>query len=145
MTKKFLTCSIITILLFLSTSFCFAAEENKSNDNKKSDLGSELTDSMNKIEKTADDLLTDNDNDEGTAAGAITDDRMNDDMNDNTIMNNDGNNNENYDATRTSTDTDLMAGTTMDGTTWVWIILAVVGVVILATIWVYAMQNTGND
>lgn len=141
MIKKFLTCSIITILLFLSTSFCFAAEENKSNDNKKSDLGSELTDSMNKIEKTADDLLTDNDNDEGTAAGAITDDRMADDI----IMNNDRNNNGNYDATRTSTDTDLMAGTTMDGTTWVWIILAVVGVVILATIWVYAMQNTGND
>ena len=51
----------------------------------------------------------------------------------------------NYDATRTATDTDLMTGTTMDGTTWVWIILAVVGVVILATIWVYAMQNTGND
>ena len=142
MTKKFLTCSIIMILLFLSTSFCFAAEDNK--DNNKSDLGSELTDSMNKIEKTADDLLTDNDNDEGTAAGAITDDRIDDDMN-NDMMDNDRNNNGNYDATRTSTDTDLMNGTTMDGTTWVWIILAVVGVVILATIWVYAMQNTGND
>lgn len=140
MTKKFLTCSIIVILLFLSTSFCFAAEDNKDNNNNKSDLGSELTDSMNKIEKTADDLLTDNDNDEGTAAGAITDDRIDDDM-----MDNDRNNNGNYDATRTSTDTDLMNGTTMDGTTWVWIILAVVGVVILATIWVYAMQNTGND
>lgn len=141
MTKKFLTCSIITILLFLSTSFCFAAEDNKTKDNKKSDLGSELTDSMNKIEKTADDLLTDNDNDEGTAAGAITDDRMNNDK----MMNNNGNNTGNYDATRTATDTDLMTGTTMDGTTWVWIILAVVGVVVLATIWVYAMQNTGND
>lgn len=139
MTKKFLTCSIITILLFLSTSFCFAAEDNKTKDNKKSDLGSELTDSMNKIEKTADDLLTDNDNDEGTAAGAITDDNMNNDMINNNTMNGD------YNATRTATDTDLMTGTTMDGTTWVWIILAVVGVVILATIWVYAMQNTGND
>ena len=139
MTKKFFTCSIITILLFLSTSFCFAAEDNKTKDNKKSDLGSELTDSMNKIEKSADDLLTDNDNDEGTAAGAITDDNMN-----NNNMNNNGMTG-NYDATRTATDTDLMTGTTMDGTTWVWIILAVVGVVILATIWVYAMQNTGND
>lgn len=138
MTKKFLTCSIITILLFLSTSFCFAAEDNNTKDNKKSDLGSELTDSMNKIEKTADDLLTDNDNDEGTAAGAITDDRMDDDIN------NDVNNDRNYDATRTATDADFM-NTTMDGTTWIWIILAVVGVVILATIWVYAMQNTGND
>ena len=36
--------------------------------------------SMNKIEKTADDLLTDDDNDEGTAAGAITDDHMDDNM-----------------------------------------------------------------
>lgn len=135
MTKKFLTCSIITIILLLSTSFCFAAEENKSNNNtNKSDLGSELTNSMNKIEKTADDLLTDNDNDEGTAAGAITDDNMN-----NNTMNGD------YNATRTATGTDFTTGTTMDGTTWMWIILAVVGVVILATVWVYAMQNTGND
>lgn len=147
MTKKFLTCSIITILLFFSTSFCFAAEDNKTKDNKKSDLGSELTDSMNKIEKTADDLLTDNDNDEGTAAGAITDDHMNDEMINNNVMNDNkmNNNSGNYDATRTATDTDLMTGTTMDNTTWVWIILAVVGVIILATVWVYAMQDNGND
>lgn len=131
MAKKILTSSIIVAIIFLCTGFCFAAEEDKNtNNNNKSDLGSELTQSMNKIEKTADDLINDEkDNDKETAAGAITDDEMNRD----------------YNVARTSVDTDLATTTTMDGTTWMWIILAVVGVVILATVWVYAMQNTDND
>ena len=35
--------------------------------------------------------------------------------------------------------------TGMDGTTWIWIILAVAAVIILLTVWFYAMQNNGND
>ena len=129
MTKKFLTCGIVAMILFFSTTFCFAAQDNSVSN--KSDLGSELTQSMNKIEKTANDITNNdnNDRDKNTATGAITDNKINRD----------------YNATRTAVGTDLTNTTNMNGTTWMWIILAVVGVVILATIWVYAMQNTGND
>lgn len=51
-----------------------------------------------------------------------------------------------YVATRTTTDG---TGTTSDmntndPTTWVWVIVAIAGVVIVALVWYYAVQNTTN-
>lgn len=133
MAKKLLTSGIVAIIFIFCTSFCFATDGgNNSSDSQKSDLGSELTDSMNKIEKSADDLtdkMRNDDRDKNAVDGAITDNKLTSD----------------YNATRTSLETDVTNATGMSGTTWIWIILAVVGVIILATVWFYAMQNNGND
>ena len=138
MSKKLLTSGIIAIILFFTTAFCYAAEEGNTSSSDKMDLGNELTESMNKVNKSADNM-TDNIKNDDTADGAM----MND--NDDTMKKDDNGLRSDYNATRTSLDNDLNNGTGMTGTTWIWIILAIVGVVILATVWFYAMQNSGND
>lgn len=49
----------------------------------------------------------------------------------------------NYNATRTSAD---VAGTTgMANTAWIWLILGITGIVIVALTWYYVSQDTGNN
>lgn len=138
MSKKFITTGFIAIILFFSTAFCYATEENTSN-SQNMDLGNEITESMNKVEKSASDLTNNvrNSNMVKGVEGAITDN--NEVRTDNNEIRTD------YNATRTALDTDFNNGTTMTETTWIWVILGVVGIVILATVWFYAMQNSGND
>lgn len=53
-----------------------------------------------------------------------------------------GTNGGNYNATRTSTDQTLNGGVnTMTATTWMWIILIVAAVTIMAAVWYYATQG----
>lgn len=58
-------------------------------------------------------------------------------------------NNNNYTATRTTTRS--AANTTngnflgMNSTVWTWIIMAIVGIAIVALVWMYAKQNTHNS
>ena len=56
---------------------------------------------------------------------------------------------DNYDATRTTTrsaDVNNGEGTFLgiNGTTWAWLIIAVVAVAIIALIWMYARQNNNS-
>ena len=133
MSKKFLTTGIIAmLLLFFSTAFCFASENSNNSGSNNVDLGNELTKSMNKVEKKASDMT---DNIKGDSK-----DNM-----DNAVGGMGNKIKSDYDATRTSVDTTLEDTTGMNGTTWIWIILAVIGIVILATVWFYAMQNSNND
>ena len=140
MGKKILTSGIIAIILFFTTAFCYATEgEDKSNSNTMN-LGDQITESMNKVEKSAENLTNDVKNNnaventmnnvKNTVNGAM-----------NTI---DNKMNSNYNTTRTNLDTEY-SNNEMTETTWIWIVLAVVGIVILATVWFYAMQNSGND
>ena len=84
----------------------------------------------------------------GNTVGGAIDDMNNDDMNnnnDNRDNNNSGMtgmNNGDYNAARTSADQTLNGGiNTMTATTWMWIILIVAAVTILAAVWYYATQG----
>lgn len=51
--------------------------------------------------------------------------------------------NDNYTATRTATTGGTLMG--MNGTAWTWVILAIAAVSIIALVWYYSMQLTGNN
>lgn len=51
-------------------------------------------------------------------------------------------NDNNYTATRTATNADEGTFLGMNSTVWTWLIMAVVGVAIVALIWMYAKQNS---
>lgn len=50
-------------------------------------------------------------------------------------------NNTNYTATRTTARTNSAGNTGINSTMWTWIIMAIVGIVIIALVWMYAKQN----
>lgn len=50
-------------------------------------------------------------------------------------------NNTNYTATRTTARTTSAGNTGINSTMWTWIIMAIVGIVIIALVWMYAKQN----
>ncbi len=57
--------------------------------------------------------------------------------------------NNNYNATRTTTRSAVDAGEGtflgMNSTMWTWLIMAVVGIAIVALVWMYAKQNNNNN
>lgn len=131
MAKKIFV-SLAIIILSLCCSVCFAAD-NDSNVN----LGEEITDSLDKtgdsVRNVADDVMNgvdgnNNNNNRNTA------NRNN--YTDNNVFT------EGYNAVRTSVD-DVATGN-MSTTTWIWIILAVAAIIIVAMVWYYAVQNN-ND
>ena len=134
MAKKIFA-SLAIIMLSLCCGVCFAAENN-SNVN----LGEEITNSLDKtgdsMRNVADDVMNGGTN------------RNNNTNNNNTTDNRTGYTNGNgftqgYNAVRTSVD-DVATGN-MSTTTWVWIILAVAAIVIVAMIWYYATQGNDRD
>ena len=147
MAKKIFV-SLAIIMLSLCCGVCFAAENN-SNVN----LGEQITDSLDKagnsMRNVADDVMD---------GMGTRDNRNNDSYNNNTNNNRNNNNNtmdnrtgytngngftQGYNAVRTSVD-DMTTGN-MSTTTWVWIILAVAAIVIVAMIWYYAVQGNDRD
>ena len=133
MKKKILTAGIIAIILFFVTTICYGAQEENNQESQNMDLGNQITESMNKVEKSAENLTNN-----------IKNNNMVNDMK-NGIDNIGNDVKTNYDATKTSGQTTLNNMTNMTETTWIWIVLGAVGVVILATVWFYAMQNSSND
>ncbi len=130
--------SFAMIILCLCCSVCFAAQEN-SNVN----LGEEITDSLDKtgdsVRNVADDVMN-------GANGNTRNDRNNDKNNNNNTRNNHMDNNvftNGYNAVRTSVD-DVATGN-MSTTTWIWIILAVAAIIIVAMVWYYAVQDNNRD
>ena len=154
MTRKFLVSILVAVILSVVFSVCFANEDNSSNN---INLGNEITRSFDKTEDNAKNLINgtmeteqkmENDvrdmgqkmengardigqkleNGARDVAGAVTEDRNN------------------YNTTRTSTtraaanSDNTIAGMTTN--TWMWIIFAVSGIIILSAIWYYAVQNT---
>lgn len=133
MKKKILTAGIIAIILFFVTTICYGAQEENNQESQNMDLGNQITESMNKVEKSAENLTNN-----------IKNNNMVNDMK-NGIDNIGNDVKTNYDVTKTSGQTTLNNMTNMTETTWIWIVLGAVGVVILATVWFYAMQNSSND
>ena len=135
MKNKILISGIIAILLFFTTSYCYASQNNK-NDSETVNLGNQITESINKTEKSAEELtnkVTNNNMVNGMK------NMVNDGVQGATDMVKDG-----YNVTKTSLDNSMNEMGITD-TTWIWVMLAVVGIVILAAVWFYAIQNSGRD
>lgn len=139
--------AVITITL-LSFSYTFAANDMKAVDgirnvvggaeNVVEDAGKGIVDGVRNItsngENAMDNITRDTGNTMQNAgngiAGALSTD------------------NNGYDATRTTTRSAVDAGEGtflgMNSTVWTWLIMAVVGIAIVALVWMYAKQNNNS-
>ena len=130
--------SFAMIILCLCCSVCFASE-NDSNVN----LGEEITDSLDKagdsVRNVADDVMNGVDGHGSNRTNGNTSNtaRNRSNYTDNNVLTN------GYSAVRTSVD-DVATGN-MSTTTWIWIILAVAAIIIVAMVWYYATQNNNRD
>ena len=147
MLKKSLICALAIIILSLCCTISFANEKGNN-----INLGNEIIRSIDKTENSMKNVVSGN---IVRDAGNM----INDEINmiedgvynvENTIRNDDNNNTAgvvgrndgDYNATRTSVDQTLNGGiNTMTATTWMWIILIVAAVTIMAAIWYYATQG----
>lgn len=148
--KKKIYISILSIIaiLALSFSYTFAANDMSAVDgirnvvggaeNVVEDAGKGIVDGVRNItsngENAMDNVTRDADNTIENAgngiAGALTND------------------NNGYNATRTTTRSAVDAGEGtflgMNSTVWTWLIMAVVGIAIVALVWMYAKQNNNS-
>lgn len=147
MTKKIFIGILVSILLSLCTSFCFAAT-----DTDKVNLGNDVSSSINKgmdsVGNAVRDVAGFGERTVDNTGDAIGNMGNNNARNNNSRttngMNTNGMYNGNYNTTRTSADgTATTAG--MSTTTWMWVIFAIAAVIIIAAIWYYAMQGNDRD
>lgn len=148
MKKKFYIIALLIVsMLILSFSYTFAANEPQAvqgirnvvggAENIVEDAGKGIVDGVrnvtsggeNMMENAARDVQNGAQDAGNRITGAMTDD--------------------NYDATRTTTrsaDVNNGEGTFLgiNGTTWAWLIIAVVAVAIIALIWMYVRQNNNS-
>lgn len=143
MNKKILLCILTVLAIILSSIICFA---NDGNDN----LGEELKDSGNKSEHTIQNagegirnIASDIGNGIQNAASDVG--RGVEDVftTDNNSYNSMDTANDGYTATRTSTDGTNAGVGGMTRTAWIWLIMGIVAIVIIALTWYYVTQN--ND
>lgn len=165
MLKKSLICALAITILSLCCTICFANEKgdniNLGNEIMKSidktensmknvvsgnvvkDAGNMVNDEMNMI-KDGVNNVEEGMRDTGNAVrdGADNIENNMDRNNNNNSAGVAGTNGGNYNTTRTSVDQTLNGGiNTMTATTWMWIILIVAAVTIMAAIWYYATQG----
>ena len=160
MTKKIMLTIIFSLTLLFSATVCFAESENKT---EATNLGNEITTSMDKTEKSIDsigDNKKDNENNNDSKLDNVRDgvrstvenvengieDAVNDVVDGARDLGNDVEENNTAVAGTTSNfaSGDMATtndGTGMSGTTWLWIILAVVAIAIIAAVWYYAAQR----
>ncbi len=151
MNKKIFTSILLFVALFLCFNICFASDNTN--------LGTEVQDSIDKskdsvqnagngIMNMTEDAGNGVENMAESVGNKIKDmgqgitssmQNMFDDGNVNNSVTNDNNNNA-YTAARTSAD---MAANGMTNTAWIWLILGVTGIVIIALTWYYVTQS--ND
>ena len=166
MLKKSIICTLAIILLSLCCTISLANEKgdyinlgneimrsidktensmkNVVSGNVVKDAGNMVNNEMNMIKDRVNDV-GEGIKDTGNAVRDGVDNTEND-MNRNNDNNNNagvaGTNGGNYNTTRTSVDQTLNGGiNTMTATTWMWIILIVAAVTIMAAIWYYATQG----
>jgi len=146
--KLFISTLIILTLLFIS-SLSFAAENTLLQDGVNG-IRNMVGGAENVVEDAAQGLtgaVRNGTNSIENGLNTATDD-MNNNNNSNNDNNNDdnymvgttdNNNNGNYTATRTAT---FMG---MNGNTWTWFIIGIVGIAIIALVWAYSMQDTKRE
>lgn len=152
MTKKFLVSILVAVILSGVFSVCFANEDNGSNN---INLGNEITRSFDKTEDSAKNLVNGTMEAEQKMENGAKDmgQRIENGARDmrqkieNGVRDVSGavtENRNNYSTTRTTTSASTNADNTIAGmttNTWMWIIFAVAGIIILSAIWYYAVQN----
>lgn len=126
--------SLAILVLSLCCSVCFAADNG---DDSNVNLGEEITDSLNKAGNSVRNVADD-------AMNIGTDNTRNNNNNNNGTARNYDNGN-GYNAVRTSVDDMATGVTNMSTTTWIWIILAVAAIIIVAMVWYYAVQDNNRD
>lgn len=146
MTKKVFIGILVSILLSLCTSFCFAAT-NTDKVNLGNDVSSSINKGMDSVGNAVRDIAGYGERTADDATGAIR--NMGNDNNRTNTRNNNGTNNNgmyngNYSTTRTSADGAAQTAG-MSTTTWMWVIFAIAAVIIIAAIWYYAMQGNDRD
>lgn len=170
MLKKSLICALAITILSLCCTICFANEKgnninlgneimrsiDKTENSMKNvvsgnvvrDAGNMVNDEMNMMKDGVNAVgegMRDVGNSVRDGVNNVDNTMRNDNNNDNNNNNNAGvagTNGGNYNTTRTSVDQTLNGGVnTMTATTWMWIILIVAAVTIMAAIWYYATQG----
>lgn len=122
--KLFLTLFIAVIILLLSVSYVFA------NNKVVEDIRNTVGDTENMVEDAG----------KGVAQGVrnITNAGEN-------AMENMATDVNNYTATRTSADMTTNSFLGMTATTWTWLIMGIVGIAIVALVWIYGKQYANNS
>ena len=134
MKKKFLFISALLIaLLSITASTVLANNALNTIGNVAEDVtstaGNVLTTGVDAVGNTVRDISNGTMKAENNVAAGVTN------MNDN---NRSGNRNTGYTATRTNTNATWLG---MDATMWTWLIMAILGVAIVAMVWFYAKQD----
>ena len=136
--KSLIILSVVCALLFIST-LSFAVTSN--------DVKNGISNVTDTVVDGAANLGNDVRNGVGTVENGINGAVRNIGDNNNTnnnALNNQPNNN--YNATRTSAGMTTQTNTGFGNTTlWTWLILAVIGIVIVALVWYYGSQNINNN
>lgn len=145
MNRKVIITSIIFVIVCLFSSICFANTENMMDAAKNTtvNLKGEITNSIDKTENSTRNI-TQNIMTKGgqmvNGAGNMISNMTGNNKNDTT-----NNNDTRYNTTRTAVDDAYFGTAGMDTTTWLWIILAIAAIIIVAAVWYYALQETHID
>ena len=156
---------VLTIVFVISFTLLFATISFAKTNNTTTTLGNEVTSSMNKTERSMSDLANETDLDNAgraveNGARAVGNTMMNgmDDMKKG-VEDLVGDDTDRKDNTRTDnravvgttgnytagqigpTDTDVTGRNGMSQNTWIWIVMIVVALVIIAAVWYYAAQK----
>lgn len=152
MSRKIIIISTIFVIVCLFSSICFANTENVTDATKNTtvNLRDEITNSIDKTENSTrnltQDVMTKGGQMINGAGNMINNMTGNTNNNNNATNNNDTtNNNAGYNTTRTAVDDAYFGTVGMDTTTWLWIILAIAAIIIVASVWYYAMQTSHID
>lgn len=148
MKKKIMLSVLFSAICILMSTVCFATTNDSNKNNTMTEkIGNEITSSIKETEKSVDNLVN-TDVVNNVNKGLNKDDDKDNSSKKRSDMTNDVDKEENkivagttgnYNAGETAT----TSGNGMSVTTWVWIILAVLAVIIIAAVWYYAAQR--ND
>ena len=153
MSKKTILTTVIFLIICLFSTVCFASAQNVMDTMKNStvELKDEITQSIDKTQNSTrnvtQNVMNGAENAMNTMGNMMDTNRTDNNNNTNNDNNNDNNNNNtgNYNTTRTAVNDGYFAGTGMDTTTWLWMILAIAAIIIIAAVWYYAMQGVHDD
>ena len=136
MAKKIVITSIAIMFLSLFCGFCFAADDMKT---EVIDLGNDVNRSLDKagqsVKNVTNDVMSGNIVNKTENGIKHVGNRIEDGTS--TVLNRTAGA---YNTVRTNTEA-TVAATGMSNTTWIWVVIAVLGVIIVSAVWYYVAQN----
>lgn len=137
MAKKVVITSIAIMFLSLFCGFCFAANDMKTD---VIDLGNDVNKSLDKagqsVKNVTNDVMSGNVMNKTENGIKHVGDNIEDGVE--TVTNRTVGT---YNTVRTNTGTTLNGTNTMSNTTWIWVVIAVLAVIIVSAVWYYVAQN----